>query len=123
MYLQSLATAFPPHSFTQPESLQILTESGAMDCLRQRSRAELERLVEERTAELRQAQDELVQAAKMAALGQMSAALAHEINQPLTAMRMQLGSLGLLLARNDAPAVQTCLARIDGLLTRMWPGR
>ena len=87
--------------------------------LRQRSRAELERLVDERTAELRQAQDELVQAAKMAALGQMSAALAHEINQPLTAMRMQLGSLGLLLARNDAPATQTCLARIDGLLTRM----
>ncbi|HEY6610868.1 MAG TPA: ATP-binding protein [Pseudomonas sp.] len=87
--------------------------------LRQRSRAELERLVEARTAELRQAQDELVQAAKMAALGQMSAALAHEINQPLTAMRMQLGSLGLLLARNDAQATQTCLARIDGLLTRM----
>lgn len=87
--------------------------------LRQRSRAELERLVEARTAELRQAQDELVQAAKMAALGQMSAAMAHEINQPLTAMRMQLGSLGLLLARNDPAAVQTCLARIDGLLTRM----
>ncbi|MCQ4348084.1 ATP-binding protein [Pseudomonas stutzeri] len=87
--------------------------------LRQRSRAELERLVEARTAELRQAQDELVQAAKMAALGQMSAALAHEINQPLTAMRMQLGSLGLLLARNDAEATQACLARIDGLLTRM----
>lgn len=87
--------------------------------LRQRSRAELERLVEARTAELRQAQDELVQAAKMAALGQMSAALAHEINQPLTAMRMQLGSLGLLLARNDAEATQACLARLDGLLTRM----
>ena len=81
--------------------------------------AELERLVEERTAALRRAQDELVQAAKMAALGQMSAALAHEINQPLTAMRMQLGSLGLLLAKGDAAAAQSCLARIDGLLTRM----
>jgi len=84
-----------------------------------RRRAELERLVEERTAALHQAQDELVQAAKMAALGQMSAALAHEINQPLTAMRMQLGSLGLLLAKNDLAAMRTCLARIDGLLTRM----
>ncbi|SEQ54703.1 two-component system, NtrC family, C4-dicarboxylate transport sensor histidine kinase DctB [Azotobacter beijerinckii] len=84
-----------------------------------RRRAELERLVEERTAALHQAQDELVQAAKMAALGQMSAALAHEINQPLTAMRMQLGSLGLLLAKNDSAAMRTCLARIDGLLTRM----
>jgi len=84
-----------------------------------RRRAELERLVEERTAALHQAQDELVQAAKMAALGQMSAALAHEINQPLTAMRMQLGSLGLLLAKNDSAAMRTCLARIDGLLARM----
>lgn len=87
--------------------------------LSQRRRAELERLVEERTAALRKTQDELVQAAKMAALGQMSAALAHEINQPLTAMRMQLGSLGLLLAKNDPAAMRTCLERIDGLLTRM----
>ena len=37
MYLQSLATAFPPHSFTQPECLQILSASGAMGHLRQRS--------------------------------------------------------------------------------------
>ncbi|NSM55986.1 sensor histidine kinase, partial [Serratia marcescens] len=65
--------------------------------LRQRSREELERLVEQRTADLRTAQDGLVQAAKLAALGQMSAALAHEINQPLTAQRMQLASLRLLL--------------------------
>jgi len=84
-----------------------------------RRRAELEQLVEERTTALRKAQDELVQAAKMAALGQMSAALAHEINQPLTAMRMQLGSLQLLLAKGDTAAMGNCLARIDGLLTRM----
>ena len=38
MYLQSLATAFPPHSFTQRECLQILSDSGGMDPLRQRSR-------------------------------------------------------------------------------------
>ena len=63
----------------------------------QRSRSYLERLVHERTRELHTAQDELVHAARMAALGQMSAALAHEINQPLTALRMQLASLRLLL--------------------------
>ena len=69
-----------------------------------RSRNELERLVEERTRELNTAQDELVHAARMAALGQMSAALAHEINQPLTALRMQLASQRLLLdsGRTDA---------------------
>ena len=38
MYLQSIATAFPPHSFSQSECLQILTSSGVLDELRGRSR-------------------------------------------------------------------------------------
>ncbi|WP_068828681.1 sensor histidine kinase [Pseudomonas sp. BMS12] len=87
--------------------------------LQQRSREELERLVEARTAELRMAQDELVQAAKLAALGQMSAALAHELNQPLTAMQMQLGSLRLLLEQDRIEPARAGLQRIDGLLQRM----
>ena len=59
---------------------------------------------------LRQAQDGLVHAAKMAALGQMSAAMAHEINQPLTAMQMQLGSLRLLLDSGRQDDVRERLA-------------
>ncbi len=47
----------------------------------------LESTVVARTAELRAAQDELVHAGKMAALGQMSAGMVHELNQPLTALR------------------------------------
>ncbi|MGQ7960237.1 sensor histidine kinase [Pseudomonas sp. SP16.1] len=82
-------------------------------------RERLEREVELRTAELREAQDGLVHAAKMAALGQMSAALAHEINQPLTALQMQLGSLRLLLDSGRPEAVREGLQRIDGLLQRM----
>ena len=82
-------------------------------------RERLEREVELRTAELRQAQDGLVHAAKMAALGQMSAALAHEINQPLTALQMQLGSLRLLLDSGRPEAVREGLQRIDWLLQRM----
>jgi two-component system C4-dicarboxylate transport sensor histidine kinase DctB len=85
----------------------------------QRSRNELERLVEERTGELRTAQDELVHAARMAALGQMSAALAHEINQPLTALRMQLGSLRLLLDNGREQEVRDGLGQVEGLLERM----
>ncbi|MCZ4126917.1 ATP-binding protein [Stutzerimonas balearica] len=85
----------------------------------QRSRNELERLVEERTSELRTAQDELVHAARMAALGQMSAALAHEINQPLTALRMQLGSLRLLLDNGREQEVRDGLGQVEGLLERM----
>ncbi len=67
----------------------------------ERAERELERRVAARTAALetevkerraaektlRQTQNELVQAGKLAALGQMSAALSHEFNQPLTAIR------------------------------------
>ncbi|SDK22363.1 two-component system, NtrC family, C4-dicarboxylate transport sensor histidine kinase DctB [Pseudomonas delhiensis] len=87
--------------------------------LRQRSREELERLVEQRTADLRTAQDGLVQAAKLAALGQMSAALAHEINQPLTAQRMHLASVRLLLDAGRNDEARAALARLDELLERM----
>ena len=84
-----------------------------------RSRSELEHLVHERTRELHTAQDELVHAARMAALGQMSAALAHEINQPLTALRMQLASLRLLLDSGRDGEVREGLGHVEGLLERM----
>ncbi|MFC6760061.1 hypothetical protein ACFQFQ_12050 [Sulfitobacter porphyrae] len=42
---------------------------------------------EEAQAALRRAQDELVQAGKLSALGQMSAGISHELNQPLMAIR------------------------------------
>jgi alkylresorcinol/alkylpyrone synthase len=43
--LQSLATAFPPHSFTQPECLRVLDEAGAMDQLRGRSQELLRKVL------------------------------------------------------------------------------
>jgi len=48
---------------------------------------QLELKVLARTKELREAQSELVQAEKMAALGRMSSAVVHEFNQPLTAIK------------------------------------
>lgn len=99
--------------------LLFLNQRWRLAKLRQRSREELERLVEERTRDLRTAQDGLVQSAKLAALGQMSAALAHEINQPLTAQRMQLATLRLLLDHGRIDDAYKALKPVDDMLTRM----
>lgn len=99
--------------------LLFLNQRWRLAKMRQRSREELEQLVEERTRDLRTAQEGLVQSAKLAALGQMSAALAHEINQPLTAQRMQLATLRLLLDHGRVDDAYKALKPVDDMLTRM----
>lgn len=68
---------------------------------------------------LRATQNELVQAGKLAALGQMSAAIAHEVNQPLAAIRTFLASAKIFAQRGDDGHVTRNLDLIDGLAERM----
>lgn len=79
----------------------------------------LESTVVARTAQLRAAQGELVHAGKLAALGQMSVGVAHELNQPLTAMRTLSESAGILLDRNRLDDVRGNLQRICGMVDRL----
>jgi two-component system C4-dicarboxylate transport sensor histidine kinase DctB len=79
----------------------------------------LESTVVERTAELRAAQNDLVHAGKLAALGQMSAGMVHELNQPLTAMRTLSESAGVLLDKNRPHEVRDNLQRLVGLVDRL----
>ncbi|HET7825980.1 MAG TPA: ATP-binding protein [Anaeromyxobacter sp.] len=55
------------------------TTKGQLDDLMH----DLERQVEERTAALKSAQDQLVRSEKLSSLGKLSASIAHEINNPL----------------------------------------
>jgi two-component system, NtrC family, C4-dicarboxylate transport sensor histidine kinase DctB len=84
--------------------------------------ARLEAEVAERVAaegRLRAAQSELVQAGKLAALGQMSAALSHEFNQPLAAARNYAENAEVLLARGRTDDARTNIGRILTLIDRM----
>ena len=79
----------------------------------------LESTVVARTAQLRAAQGELVHAGKMVALGQMSAGLVHELNQPLTALRTLSDSACLLLDHDRPEEVRGNLRRISGTVDRL----
>lgn len=86
----------------------------------------LERKVAERTAMLEEAnkrllttQKELVQAGKMAGLGQMMATLAHEFNQPIAAIRAYAENGKVFLSRAQEEKVEDTLQRILNLTDRM----
>ncbi len=86
---------------------------------RRRHLHDLERKVEERTRNLRAAQDELVHAGKLAVIGQLSAGLAHELNQPLAALRTLSGNSVKFLQRGNLDAAQGNLERIATLVDAM----
>ncbi len=104
------------------------------------ARNELEHRVEERTADLarvnrqieqeiaerrlteqklRETQADLIQAGKLAGLGQMSAALSHELNQPLAAAKTYADSAAMLIDRNRVEEARDNVRRISGLIDRM----
>ncbi|WP_122393011.1 sensor histidine kinase [Pseudomonas amygdali] len=76
---------------------------------------------ERRQAEdtLRRAQDELVQAGKLAAIGQMSTSIAHELNQPLAALRTLSGNTVRFLERGALDTASANLRTINDLVDRM----
>jgi two-component system C4-dicarboxylate transport sensor histidine kinase DctB len=79
----------------------------------------LEAKVLERTAELRAVQNDLIHAGKLAALGQMSAGVVHELNQPLAAMRTLSDNGAVLLRKGRLDDVQVNLERIANLTSRL----
>ncbi|MBI5521040.1 MAG: sensor histidine kinase [Desulfarculus sp.] len=69
--------------------------------------------------ELRETHDELIHAGQMAALGQMAASVAHELNQPLAAIRMFSANCRVMLQRGQTGPVLDNLGTIHDLTGRL----
>ncbi|CAA6800949.1 MAG: Unknown protein [uncultured Thiotrichaceae bacterium] len=85
----------------------------------QQTRMALENKVIKRTQALKQSQEDLIQAAKMAALGQLSASITHEINNPLTAIRAYTDNANQFLKKNRLDMVESNLTEIATLTDSM----
>jgi two-component system C4-dicarboxylate transport sensor histidine kinase DctB len=84
--------------------------------------ARLQREIAEREKmqkNLEVAEQTLAQSSKLAALGEMSAAVSHELNQPLAAMKTYLAGARLLLQRRRPEEALSSFQRIDDLIDRM----
>lgn len=90
-------------------------ELRALNQRLQREIAERERVQET----LAVAEQTLAQSSKLAALGEMSAAVSHELNQPLAAMKTYLAGAKLLMRRNRPDEAFAAFSRIDDLIERM----
>jgi two-component system C4-dicarboxylate transport sensor histidine kinase DctB len=93
-------------------------ESADLRALNMRLQREIaERQKVEKTLEV--AEQTLAQSSKLAALGEMSAAVSHELNQPLAAMKTYLAGARLLLQRKRPDEALSSFQRIDDLIERM----
>ncbi|OJU52656.1 MAG: two-component sensor histidine kinase [Mesorhizobium sp. 61-13] len=105
---------------TAREELEHRVEERTADLASVNSLLELE-VAERRATEvqLRQTQADLIQAGKLAALGQMSAALSHEFNQPLAAVKTYADNAAILIDRKRTSEARDNVARILALTDRM----
>ena len=88
----------------------------------------LEYLVEKRTEELAEKQSQLVHSGRLAALGEMAAGMAHEINQPLSTIKFVLNNLQLAIEegefdydylKNKSNKVNTAVSRISNIINHV----
>ena len=70
--------------------------------MERRNASELEEQVQLRTGELAAAQKQLIAESNFAMLGRLSAAINHEINQPLASLRLNHASLRALVGKSDS---------------------
>lgn len=114
-------------------ALYFLHQRAQIIRMRLRQGELLEQMVGERTRDLaseieirrrtedalRRTQEGLIHSEKMAALGRMSAAIVHEVSQPLAALDATLATAGVLTGKQDAEAAGVRILDARSLVKRM----
>ena len=108
--------AFSRRAWSESASAQ--KESAELRVLNARLQREIAER-EKAQQDLAVAEQTLAQSSKLAALGEMSAAVSHELNQPLAAMKTYLAGARLLLQRKRPDEALSSFQRIDDLIERM----
>jgi len=119
--MQAIAEGDLTHQIQKVKDDEIGNMTSALKVFRRTAQAMEEANIKLRieVQERKKVQNELVQAGKMAALGQMSTGIAHELNQPLSAIRHYLHNARLLLERGETATHQQNLAKVVELTERM----
>ena len=102
----------------QVETASVRRESAELRRLNNRLQREIAER-EKAQKDLAVAEQTLAQSSKLAALGEMSASVSHELNQPLAAMKTYLAGARLLLQRKRPEEALSSFQRIDDLIERM----
>lgn len=89
-----------------------------LHAMNEQLRAEIAERIRAENAE-RAARDTLVQAAKMASLGQALAGVAHEVSQPVAALATHIASARLVAARREDPEITQILGTMDKVVDRL----
>ena len=97
---------------------RVLVRTAALTRVNQALQREIDERQRAQEA-LRSTLEELVQAGKMAALGQMATGIAHELNQPLTALHTLSDNAAVLIDKQRFDEARANLASISRLVQRM----
>lgn len=109
--------------FARERTLKNISQQKALEAETiGRINEKLRQEVEERKrteAHLRLTQEELVQSGKLAALGQMAAAIVHELNQPIAAVRTYAASCRIMVGRDRDQELKKTLFSVSQITDRM----
>jgi two-component system C4-dicarboxylate transport sensor histidine kinase DctB len=97
---------------------RVALRTGELETANRQLRIEIDERIAKEQA-LREAQAELVQTSKLAALGQLSAGIAHQLNQPLAALRAYADNARTFIARGRIDSANDNLALIGDLTERI----